>query len=193
MSRSTSATVPPRRVAAARGAATALAILLGAVIDGCVSAPAPAVPVTGSAQELAALAGTWEGEYSSDATGRRGSIRFTLRSATDSAFGDVVMLPTGAAQPLVRASSGERGGVERAGAERGAGVARTDVLTIRFVRADDGMVTGSLDPYRAPDCDCILTTTFSGELRGDAIEGTFVTTGDVAAPRQSGRWRVTRR
>jgi hypothetical protein len=187
MSRSASAPVPLRRITVAHAALAALAILLGTVTHGCASAPAPAVPVTGSAQELAALAGTWEGEYSSDATGRRGSIRFTLRSATDSAFGDVVMLPAGAARPLVRASPGERAGAERAGATP------TEVLRIRFVRAANGRVTGSLDPSRAPNCDCTLTTTFSGELRGDVIEGTFVTTGDVAAPRQSGRWRVTRR
>ena len=73
------------------------------------------------------------------------------------------------------------------------GAAPSEVLTIRFVRAEGGTISGSLDPYHAPDCSCILTTTFRGELRGDVIEGTFTTAGDPMAERQPGRWRVTRR
>ena len=178
-----------RRASAARMALVlALGLPLTAAIGGgCASAPR-AVPVSGSSEALSGLAGSWEGDYSSAATGRSGSIRFTLRSATDSAFGDVVMVPAGASGPLVRASADER----TAGA-RPTGVPSSEVLTIRFVRAEGGTVTGSLDPYKAPDCDCILTTTFTGQLRGDVIEGTFTTSGDPMAARQEGRWRVTRR
>lgn len=158
--------------------------LVGAVA--CAYHP-PAVPVTGSRAALDALAGTWEGEYSSDATGRSGSIRFTLRAATDSAFGEVLMVPAGATRPLTRAGApaGARG-------DQSPPTTSTEVLTIRFVSAEGGTVTGSLDPYRAPDCDCILTTRFTGQHDGDRITGTFVTTGDPARDRLTGRWQVTR-
>jgi hypothetical protein len=165
-------------------------VALVVALGGCASSP-PAVPVTGTSQELAALAGTWEGDYSSEATGRSGSIRFTLRSATDSAFGEVVMVPAGTTGPLARAAPGARAGDPQAAGA--AGAAPAEVLTIRFVRAEGGLISGSLDPYRAPDCDCVLTTTFVGELRDATIEGTFTTTGDPRAARQAGRWRVTRR
>jgi len=40
------------------------------------------------------LTGEWAGDYSSVESGRSGSISFTLRAAGDSAFGDVVMIPS---------------------------------------------------------------------------------------------------
>jgi hypothetical protein len=67
-------------------------------------------------------------------------------------------------------------------------------LTIRFVRIAGDSVSGSLDPYAAPDCDCVLSTTFTGRVRANRIDGTFITLG--GAPRGTplrGRWRVTRR
>src|SRR5256886_5468755 len=54
-----------------------------------------AVPVGGTAGDMAALAGQWEGSYSSASTGRSGSISFTLSAGNDSAFGDVIMIPRG--------------------------------------------------------------------------------------------------
>jgi hypothetical protein len=147
----------------------------------------PPVPVTGSPAALDALAGEWAGEYSSDATGRSGSIHFALRAATDSAFGEVLMVPAGATRPLTRASAGAM-----LPGERTTPGTDTEVLTIRFVSASGGTVTGSLDPYRAPDCDCILTTRFSGRQDGDRITGTFVTTGDPVHEQLTGRWQVTR-
>jgi hypothetical protein len=160
------------------------AVLLG--VGACAYHP-PAVPVTGSRAALDALAGTWEGEYSSDATGRSGSIRFTLRAATDSAFGEVLMVPAGATRPLTRA--GVEGGAR---SDQASPAASAAVLTIRFVSAEGGTVAGSLDPYRAPDCDCILTTHFTGRRDGERITGTFVTTGDPVHERLTGRWQVTR-
>src|SRR5256886_3075331 len=59
-----------------------------------------AVPVGGTAGEVAALAGQWEGSYASAATGRSGSISFTLSAGSDSAFGDVIMIPRGWGRPL---------------------------------------------------------------------------------------------
>ena len=45
------------------------------------------VPVTGDTRTLE---GEWEGTYSSEQTGRSGSILFHLKAGTDSAWGDVL-------------------------------------------------------------------------------------------------------
>jgi hypothetical protein len=48
---------------------------------------------------------------------------------------------------------------------RGRGVQPLDAvqeLTIRFVAVEGGEVTGELDPYRDPDCDCRAYTRFRG-------------------------------
>src|SRR3989442_9334411 len=66
----------------------------------CTPTPPPPVPLAGTARDVAALAGRWEGSYSSAATGRSGSISFTLSATGDSAFGDVIMIPRGLARPL---------------------------------------------------------------------------------------------
>jgi hypothetical protein len=141
------------------------------------------VPMAGPRGEVHALAGDWSGEYSSAASGRSGSITFTLRAADDSAFGDVVMIPTGAGRPIAPWR-------EAANAPARAG-AVAEVLTIRFVRVEAGRVSGTLAPYADPQSGAQLFTTFSGELKGNAIEGTYTTrlpSGDT----QTGRWKVTR-
>src|SRR5437588_10362709 len=61
--------------------------------------PAPAVPLAGARSDIAALAGRWEGEYSSEATGRAGSIVFELKPGDRVARGDVLMVPEGALGP----------------------------------------------------------------------------------------------
>jgi len=148
---------------------------------GCASRPAP-VPVLGDPADLRALAGEWEGEYSSRETGRSGSIVFTLTAGRDSAAGDVVMTPAMPTSP----APGERTGA------RPSAAAAAQVLTITFVRATGDSVSGALAPYTSPDCACSLTTTFVGRLHGDAIEGTFTTRGEGVPGAQPGRWKVTR-
>ncbi|MFN2566944.1 MAG: hypothetical protein ABR499_18250 [Gemmatimonadaceae bacterium] len=66
-----------------------------------------------------------------------------------------------------------------------------EVLRVAFVRVAAGQVSGMLEPYVAPDCQCQVTTSFTGTVQGDVIEGTFVTRG-AAGLEQSGRWRVSR-
>src|SRR5437773_10842284 len=73
---------------------------LAALVTACGAARQPPVPLAGSPRDVAALAGQWEGSYSSAATGRSGSISFTLSAGTDSAFGDVIMIPRGWGRPL---------------------------------------------------------------------------------------------
>ena len=50
------------------------------------------------------------------------------------------------------------------------------VLKIHFIRKEGGNLSGTLDPYNDPDCDCRVTTTFQGTFRdARTIEGTFST------------------
>ena len=49
----------------------------------CTPTPPPPVPLAGTARDVAALAGRWEGSYSSAVTGRSGSISFTLSATGD--------------------------------------------------------------------------------------------------------------
>jgi hypothetical protein len=163
------------------------ACALGCLLAGCRARQA-AVPVEARPDALARLAGEWTGEYSSAATGRSGSIVFTLTAGRDTAFGDVIMVPGGAERPLAAVA---RPGVA---GQNVTGRPDTRGLTIRFVRIAGDSVSGSLDPYTAPDCDCVLTTTFTGRVHADRIDGTFTTYGGApTGTPQRGRWAVTRR
>ena len=152
----------------------------------CASKPTPVV-VTGDAGDKASLAGKWTGEYSSPVTGRSGSIVFNLSPAGDAASGDVVMIPRGYGKALVPYGVG----TALAGTPvQGAGTAQ--VLTIKLVRVSGGTLSGVLDAYRDPECDCPVETTFTGTLNGDAIDGTFSTRGSQSTTPQTGTWRVKR-
>jgi hypothetical protein len=69
----------------------------------------------------------------------------------------------------------------------------SQVLTIKLVRVSGDTVSGVLDAYRDPQCDCPVVTTFTGKLAGDVIDGTFTTRGNQTAAQQTGTWRVTRK
>ena len=156
----------------------ALSILAASWLTACSSStnPAPAVPVAGS--DASALAGRWEGEYSSEATGRSGSIVFELRAGDRVAHGDVLMVPKGASAPA--------GGGDSA-------ATMPQVLNINFVSASGGIVTGTMDPYEDPGCACEVQTTFVGRVAGDTVEGTFTTTPSGNTPITTGRWKIARK
>lgn len=154
---------------------------IGAFALACATAPSP-FPVTGSPDDLRALAGEWHGEYGGSPTGRTGSVFFEIRPGSDTAHGDVVMLP-------------QRSNISPAEAERltmQSVRALAQVLTIRFVRIEGGSLSGRLDPYRDPDCNCTVVTTFLGHLNSPStIDGTFTTRG-TGIPTRVGWWRATR-
>jgi hypothetical protein len=61
------------------------------------------------------------------------------------------------------------------------------------VTGDSGdTVSGVLDAYRDPQCDCSVLTTFTGRVNGDTIDGMFLTRGSQTAAPQTGTWRVKR-
>lgn len=163
---------------------TLFTLVLTAVLSACAASRQP-VPVVGTAPDIHALAGEWVGEYSSAMSGRSGSIVFTLRAADDSAFGDVVMVPARWGRPV--APWRQPGGPPAA-----QGTPETAVLTIRFVRIQQGVVSGTLDPYADPGTGARLVTTFVGELAGNTITGTY-TTRLPSGETQTGSWTVQRR
>src|SRR3989442_12792037 len=99
----------------------------------CTPTPPPPVPLAGTARDVAALAGRWEGSYSSAVTGRSGSLSLTLSATGDSAFGDVIMIPHGLGRPLHA--------LERLGPTDAAPTQpHSAEVTMSFVRAASGRV-----------------------------------------------------
>jgi hypothetical protein len=127
-------------------------------------------PVEGSSGDLRRLTGRWEGDYSSTATGRSGSIVFEFK-AGELAYGDVLMMPKSTSQAIPQ------------------------VLTIRFAQTAGGAITGDLAPYQDPDCSCEVTTTFVGtfDKSGTKISGMFTSTQTREGGRRvSGNWSVAK-
>ena len=160
---------------------------LALTLSACGASRSP-VPLVGASSDVSALTGEWAGDYSSAESGRSGSISFTLRAAGDSAFGDVVMIPSALGRPLMPYRENAAGAPGAAGNQQGA----STVLTIRFVRVEHGHVSGTLDPYADPQTGARLLTTFTGELSGTTITGTY-TTRLASGDTQTGRWTVQRR
>jgi hypothetical protein len=152
----------------------------------CASKPTP-ITVTGDSAARASLAGKWVGEYNSPATGRSGSIVFNLSPSGDAASGDVVMVPREYGKPLTPYATTTTGGVPI----QNPGSA-SQVLTIKLVRVAGDTVSGVLDAYRDPTCDCAVVTAFTGNVNGDTIDGTFTTRGSPTNTPQTGTWRVKR-
>ena len=161
---------------------TVVALVGGILLaTACRYRPEP-IPVQGDRAEIARMAGTWVGEFSGTTSGRSGSITFTLKAGTDSAFGDVLMVPAGGMNPIMPADNP---------AEHRLHASSPQVLRVSFVTITDGRVFGTLEPYIAPDCQCTVRTTFTGTIGTDAVDGTFVTRAPGGVE-QTGRWRVVR-
>lgn len=83
------------RVRLSMKAPVLLAVLLA---SGCIHMPPIRLEATPADLEM--LAGQWNGEYTSPALGRRGSIEFKLAAGQDQATGDVLMVPQGSGRPV---------------------------------------------------------------------------------------------
>lgn len=138
------------------------------------------VPVRG---DLQLLAGEWEGTYSSWQTGRTGGITFQLKAGTDSAYGDVVMVPR----------NPELGRPPNQPEAAALYQKRPRAIQISFIACEAGSVTGQLEPYEDPDTGERLYTTFEGRLQGKRFLGSFVTFYSASGYRVTGEWRAERR
>jgi len=152
-----------------------------ALITGCGSASQMPVRLQGDPASMARLAGTWTGQYWGGGGGRGGSLSFTLRSGTDSLYGDVTMIDSRGQQIRAADPTGEHAMHVRSPQQ----------LRIDFVAIRADSVRGILEPYVAPDCNCTVSTTFVGQVRGNEIKGTFQTRngGRVQA---EGAWEMKR-
>jgi len=152
-----------------------------ALITGCGSTSQMPVRLQGDPASMARLAGTWTGQYWGGGGGRGGSLSFTLRSGTDSLYGDVTMIDSRGQQVRAADPTGEHAMHVRSPQQ----------LRIDFVAIRADSVRGILEPYVAPDCNCTVSTTFVGQVRGNEIKGTFQTRngGRVQA---EGAWEMKR-
>jgi hypothetical protein len=156
------------------GLAVALAI-------GCRTVPQMPVQLQGDPTSIAWLAGSWSGQYWGGAGGRGGSLSFLLRSGTDSLYGDVTMLdPHG--QQLRPADPTDVHALH---------VHSPQQLRIDVIRVQADSIRGVLEPYVAPDCECTVTTTFTGRVAGDRITGSFQSRAGGRV-RAEGSWEMTR-
>jgi hypothetical protein len=120
------------------------------------------VPVKGTDSQVISLAGTWEGEYKGDESGRSGPITFTLTVGRHTAEGTVVMN-------------------------------NQTPLQIKFVELEGGGgVSGTIEAYTDPGCNCQVETQFSGQRVNERIDGTFTTKALESGQTQHGTWGVAR-
>lgn len=163
-----------------RGFVLSAVVVLG---TSCIYQPAP-VPVQGQEAELSQLVGKWVGGYTSPEMGRVGSILFTLTANTDTAYGDVLMIPKRTAVPIQSNPDS---------ATPGAGQPGNTILTIRFVRTGESQVRGELEEYVDVERGCLLNTSFEGTVSRFSIIGTFLTTEVESGRSVRGSWWVERR
>jgi hypothetical protein len=170
--------------------AYALVIATAASAAACASLPAPvALQADPEGQRL--LAGQWDGEYENPATGRAGSITFSLvqhdtaicNVHAEHAHGDVLMVPRGSSEPLPPSEGWNEGRPEQT----------PSVLGIELIRVTGDQLTGMLQPYRDPVSGHSISATFDGTIRGNVISGEFVSVDGKTGERMIGTWQVTRR
>ena len=164
-----------------------LAIVIAGVTIGaaaCATNPRP-VPVYASPADWEALAGRWRGSYTTSEPNRRGLIDFTLSSSGERASGDVLMIAEGSRIPYRPYPPGDP---RLAPIE----AAYTQLLTISFVRAERGQISGTIASYWDPDRSCQASATFLGTAQPHAIDGTFTSTCEDGVRQLRGKWRVTR-
>jgi hypothetical protein len=151
-----------------------------ALLSACSHRSTP-VRLQGDPVSIAWLGGAWQGEYWSASSSGRGSLRFYLESGTESVVGEIAMVdPAGhVIHPADRAD------VHRLH------VRTTQLLHIDFVAVRADTIRGVLEPYVAPECACIVSTTFVGKVLGNEVTGTFETHGGSGL-RTDGFWRMTR-
>lgn len=158
------------------------AISLGG--SACAYNPRP-VQMDASRADWEILAGNWRGGYTTTSPGRGGFIDFRLSAGDEQAFGDVLMIAEDARVPYRPYPPGD----PRLGPTD---APYTQLLTIRFVRVEHGLISGTMAPYWDPDRSCQASAIFLGDVKGRVIEGTFTSICEDGVRQLRGRWRVTR-
>jgi hypothetical protein len=150
----------------------------------CAYNPSP-VQMDASRADWEILAGQWRGSYTTASPGRNGLIDFRLSAGDEQASGDVLMMAEHEKTPYWPYPPGD----SRLGPTN---TPYTQLLTIRFVRAENGRISGTMAPYWDPDRTCQATAVFIGAVKDRTIEGTFTSLCDDGVRQLQGRWSVTR-
>ena len=158
---------------------------LTAALSSC-ALPLRSVRFGGTPADWQMLAGEWRGEYWMRAYDRHGTIAFKLVASTEQASGDVLMISDRFGWPY-------QWYPPRAGMSPAASGPRTELLTIRFVRADRGQISGRVESYWDPDRRCRASASFLGSLDGNIIRGTLSSVCEDDWRRLDGRWKVERK
>jgi hypothetical protein len=161
--------------------AAALAPLVSA---GCGFAMRP-VAFDASPADWEKLAGEWRGKYTMAGHDRHGLIAFRLKAGVREAAGDVLMIPDRFAWPYNGMPPADTPPGLRSQSE-------SQLLSIRFVSVERGMVGGTMAPYWDPDRDCRAFASFTGSVDGDVIAGSFISVCEDGVRTLRGRWRVER-
>jgi hypothetical protein len=153
------------------------------VLAGCGGSTLPPVEVVGNQADLQSLAGSWHGTFHNAQLRRTGQIDFQMSATSDSAFGEVNMYMETPSQPIWTNPT-----------SRPANSASTPTpwQRIRFVRVENGYVSGEMQPMYEPRCECYTVAQFIGRLRGDAIEGSYTSRSQTGRFETSGSWKVER-
>lgn len=140
----------------------------------------PATAQTGTE----ALVGEWAGELVNAQGVLVATISFELRGhRADTVHGNVELIMTGQEEPI----EADRFAARTEHQER------FDDLHVDFVGVAGGGVLGLISPYRSPNCGCAVSTTLSGTLSGDRIEGTTKGQHRGSGLEEAGTWWVARR
>jgi len=142
--------------------------LLTLGLAACGTSNSSTIAMQGSDVDLTLLAGKWEGTYEGAQSGRKGTVSFDLYTGNRVAEGKVMM--NALADPT-----------------------HARELSIKFMQIGGRKLTGNIDAYSDPTCNCMVETEFIGTLKGDLISGVFHT-GPQGAPKSAGgTWSATRK
>jgi hypothetical protein len=157
----------------------------------CIKPSPPPVPVEGPQEEVSLIAGKWAGRYWSEATGRRGTIVFSLAEQADTGYGEVEITFS----PSLSASRNEAAAEVPEDRPEELPPRPSTTIGITVVRVHEDSVRGTMAPYWDPDCDCRAQTVFEGRVAPDhtQITGTFTIHRESPDRRLlTGRWLVDR-
>lgn len=143
-----------------------LTALVALFLTGCATSRA-SVPVRGEVTETALLAGEWRGQFDGAREERHGKIEFNLEMGRHTADGEVVVFAPKKGEPPMQ-------------------------LRIEYLAVEDNKITGKIEPYTDPECDCVVETEFEGDLTGDFIIGTYAARMPATGAARKGEWSAER-
>jgi hypothetical protein len=157
--------------------------LLIAVLAGCnpVSPPAP-VKVEGGPGDIRRIAGSWQGEFRNEQTGRVGKIVLDLRAESDTAYGKITfahVVPINFCTDMSHPQQQEN-------------VVMPVVLRLGGLTTSRGSLGGWVLPYRDPELSCWMDTWFEGRIRQDTLRGTFYSRRTDTDTVRAGTWWAAR-